>query len=415
MVKHGAGSEKRPGQVTVAPRIPPMVIPLLSLLLIICCAASYFANVAIADNNAAKTAEALAAVQTAAAVNASATGQAIAQVEATTIAQTAQAQGDNDGDGLSNNDEINLFGTNPDLADSDGDGLNDGLEINVHNTKPLIADTDGDGLNDGDEIFTYNTRPLNQDSDGDTLSDGAEITGGTEPTNRDTDGDGLPDNQDPDPLINQSSIPTEPVPPTPTPPPSATPSPTSAPPPTSEPTSTATPTITPSATRTSTPTATITPVGITVTEDCIGVNPDALEIRAIDGDWRIVSGGSSILLNFDEKLDEAQTSLAIMEYYRFTEFCFVGRPDSSMQYFLVNNQSPQGSFPGEDCIGFNPDTLEIQLISGDWRIVDSSSILLNFDEKLDEAQTSLAILQFYRFNQQCFVGRPDPSMEYFRR
>jgi hypothetical protein len=41
------------------------------------------------------------------------------------------ADGDADGDGLSNVDELNLHGTDPDLADSDGDGIGDGAEVNL--------------------------------------------------------------------------------------------------------------------------------------------------------------------------------------------------------------------------------------------------------------------------------------------
>ena len=36
---------------------------------------------------------------------------------------------DSDGDGLSDDDEINIYGTNPNLADTDGDGVGDGVEV----------------------------------------------------------------------------------------------------------------------------------------------------------------------------------------------------------------------------------------------------------------------------------------------
>ncbi|MFQ5910529.1 MAG: ABC transporter substrate-binding protein, partial [Thermoplasmata archaeon] len=38
------------------------------------------------------------------------------------------------------------------VTDSDGDGLSDWEEENVYGTEPLEADTDGDGMNDGDEV-----------------------------------------------------------------------------------------------------------------------------------------------------------------------------------------------------------------------------------------------------------------------
>ncbi len=98
-----------------------------------------------------------------------------------------------DGDGLTNDEEIQL-GTDPHNPDTDGDGLRDGEEVHVYHTDPLKFDTDGDGLSDGDEVLKYHTDPLKYDTDGDGLSDGDEVLRyHTDPLNKDTDGDGLTD------------------------------------------------------------------------------------------------------------------------------------------------------------------------------------------------------------------------------
>jgi PKD repeat protein len=137
---------------------------------------------------------------------------------------------DDDGDGLSNADEVAL-GTDPNDADTDDDGLTDSEEVNGYiydgydqhvdygqliTSDPLLADTDGDGLNDGDEFGiethprdpdtdddglldgeegfgTGATDPLDPDSDDDNLLDGEEIDIGTDPLDDDTDDDGIPD------------------------------------------------------------------------------------------------------------------------------------------------------------------------------------------------------------------------------
>ncbi len=65
--------------------------------------------------------------------------------------------------------------------DSDGDGLSDFDEIYIYGTDPLNPDTDGDGLTDYEEIYVYGTDPLNPDTDGDGFSDGQEIEMGTDP------------------------------------------------------------------------------------------------------------------------------------------------------------------------------------------------------------------------------------------
>ncbi len=98
---------------------------------------------------------------------------------------------DRDGDNLTNSDETNIYGTDPDDIDSDDDQVNDGLEVQVYGTDPLNIDTDGDGLDDGREILVNGTNPLVNDTDGDGLNDGQEvIIFGTDPLVPDLDSDG---------------------------------------------------------------------------------------------------------------------------------------------------------------------------------------------------------------------------------
>ncbi|MBN2115232.1 MAG: PD40 domain-containing protein [Anaerolineales bacterium] len=104
-------------------------------------------------------------------------------------------QEDSDGDGLTNNEEIDL-GTDPFAADTDGDGLLDGEEVKTYGTNPLLPDTDADGLQDGEEVHRYMTDPLNPDTDDDGLLDGDEIARGTDPLRPDTDNDGLSDGEE---------------------------------------------------------------------------------------------------------------------------------------------------------------------------------------------------------------------------
>ncbi|MBL4866475.1 MAG: hypothetical protein JKY67_08875, partial [Pseudomonadales bacterium] len=102
---------------------------------------------------------------------------------------------DGDGDGISDDDETNIYGTDPNNADSDGDGLNDGDELGA-GTDPLNPDSDGDGLLDGTEV-AIGTDPLDTDSDNDGLTDGQEVSLGTNPNYPDSDGDGVGDAVDP--------------------------------------------------------------------------------------------------------------------------------------------------------------------------------------------------------------------------
>ena len=121
------------------------------------------------------------------------------------------AGGDIDGDGLTDEDEVNVHGTDMDSPDTDQDGKSDGAEI-ADGSNPLVAqefDSDGDGLTDREETFTHLTNELQSDTDGDGIGDGQEISLGLDPltfnapdpvgpsprdtTPADSDGDGLSD------------------------------------------------------------------------------------------------------------------------------------------------------------------------------------------------------------------------------
>ncbi|MHA2459859.1 MAG: SBBP repeat-containing protein [Candidatus Thorarchaeota archaeon] len=90
---------------------------------------------------------------------------------------------DSDFDELSDSEEIITYGTDPLNPDSDGDGMLDGAEV-AAGTDPLVPDAnvdeDGDGLSNIDEI-NIGTDPFNIDSDGDGLSDGYEYSMGLDP------------------------------------------------------------------------------------------------------------------------------------------------------------------------------------------------------------------------------------------
>ena len=226
------------GQLDVRPLIPTWMLPLfLALMFILCFAGAGLFTFWNSRNNQATraaetaTAEIIALVQTnvaegTAAAEMTAQFESAAADSATTEAMTAEAEGDDDGDGLSNNREAEL-GTQPDNADTDGDGLNDGQEVNQYGTNPKQQDSDGDTLSDGEEVNTHGTSPSNPDTDGDGVTDGVEVAGGSDPL----------------------------LPPTSTPIPSDTP------------TGTPLPTATPTASLTPSPTFTPTPVKVQLTPE----------------------------------------------------------------------------------------------------------------------------------------------------
>jgi hypothetical protein len=180
------------GQLDVRPVIPMWLVPLLGILLLVLCltGAGMLGFFNSRNTEATQTAQALAGGQAATTMTAEAQ-QTVSFLEtmvaadsdaatATVLALTAEAAGDNDGDGLSNAQEL-AAGTDPDNPDTDGDGLNDGQEVNQFGTNPKQQDTDGDTLSDGAEVNDHGTSPTNPDTDGDGATDGVEVNGGTDP------------------------------------------------------------------------------------------------------------------------------------------------------------------------------------------------------------------------------------------
>lgn len=124
--------------------------------------------------------------------------------DSTVKAQFLRNDGDEDGDGLTNADEINgwivdgkpvKYNVDPLVSDTDGDGLNDKVEIIEWFSDPTAPDTDSDGLADGVEVLTHKTDPTLADTDRDGLTDFEETRkeSVTLPTNGDMDLDGIPD------------------------------------------------------------------------------------------------------------------------------------------------------------------------------------------------------------------------------
>jgi hypothetical protein len=103
------------------------------------------------------------------------------QVYGLSDANSADALGDLDGDGVSNADEYDN-GANPIVVDSDADGLTDFEEIVTYSTHPANADSDGDGLSDEAEVVTHQSDPWDTDTDADGYLDLDEVLYGGDPT-----------------------------------------------------------------------------------------------------------------------------------------------------------------------------------------------------------------------------------------
>ena len=107
-------------------------------------------------------------------------------VDASLVPGQPAPQVDSDGDGISNQDEIQIYGLNAFDNDTDDDGLGDGDELynRYGYSYPNLYDSDYDGLSDLEEIaclFGYCTSAIAFDTDFDGFSDRDEIYNGGNP------------------------------------------------------------------------------------------------------------------------------------------------------------------------------------------------------------------------------------------
>lgn len=153
-------------------------------------------------------------------------------------------------------------------------------------------------------------------------------------------------------------------------------------------------------------------------EDCVALNYHTAQVRYLNGRFKIVDG-SHVAFDFGASRAEADKALAILRAYKIKHSCFVGRPEPSLEYLLnERGLAPVGNLvASEDCILFNNDLAQVKWIvaSRSWKIVEGGKWLLDFGTKQHEANEALRLIKRYKFNQQCFVGRPHPSLKYWKR
>ena len=149
-----------------------------------------------------------------------------------------------------------------------------------------------------------------------------------------------------------------------------------------------------------------------IKEDCLDFNTRDVTLKKESNGYLLTDGRSRMKV-FPNR-EEARKALRTIRHYRLDSHCFVGRPQPSMEYWLADGQAPDGAMPNEDCIAFDPAKLRLQKEGSNWLMTDGRSRMRIFPNK-SEAQQALRIIQEYGFNRTCYIGRPDPSMTYFRK
>ncbi len=142
-------------------------------------------------------------------------------------------------------------------------------------------------------------------------------------------------------------------------------------------------------------------------ENCEQFDPEQLTVKG-----RYLYLGQRRFLRLKNQND-AQKALQIIQHYQMDSKCSV-KGDEFM-YFLSQGEAPKGKkLPGEDCIPFNPDKIEVKKIGGRWKIVEGNHWMFDFDQDEKTTRKVYDIIKYYGFAQSCYVGRPHPPMSYMK-
>lgn len=147
-------------------------------------------------------------------------------------------------------------------------------------------------------------------------------------------------------------------------------------------------------------------------EDCLAFRTAGVSLSR-DGSAWLLTDGTSRMKTFDVE-QEGEQALGIIRNYGMDSRCFVGRPDPSIEYWLAGGRAPEGAMRGEDCIAFNPETLDLIESGGTWFLANGRSRMMAFPDE-NEGREGRAIIRRWGFTQMCYVGRPNASFTYFRR
>jgi hypothetical protein len=149
-------------------------------------------------------------------------------------------------------------------------------------------------------------------------------------------------------------------------------------------------------------------------DDCLAIDSKRVQVRQVAGSWKIVDGNQQVL-DFGTVQANANRAKDIIVYYEFDRICFVGRPHPPMTYFTINGHAPSGAMAGEDAIAFDLAGVVAQQLGESWIVTDGPTRLLDFGGNEADALHAVTIIKRYGFTHQCFVGRPNAPMMYFRK
>lgn len=91
-----------------------------------------------------------------------------------------------------------------------------------------------------------------------------------------------------------------------------------------------------------------------------------------------------------------------------------GTPAAPVVAAAVPPATPAVAPETEDCVAINPEDVYVAPSERGWKVNDFEHTILNFGTNKVSAVKASHVMEFYRFDEQCYVARPHPKMIYWR-
>jgi len=153
-------------------------------------------------------------------------------------------------------------------------------------------------------------------------------------------------------------------------------------------------------------------------------NPQSLVVNEFKGGWGVMDGTNPTRAFFScgqDRRAEAEQVLQVMQHYGMTEQQWIGK--TGMDIFLASGQAPEGSYPSEKCVSFDPQSLKVEqknlmskknrdeVVRTYWALTDDRKTYRDFRDDQEGAEKALEFIRSHGFTNKCYVG----SFQYWRR
>ena len=148
--------------------------------------------------------------------------------------------------------------------------------------------------------------------------------------------------------------------------------------------------------------------------ECTKFKPANITVSRTSSGYAVTEYNKSILQVGGSRA-EARLALHLMQFYSMTRVCRVAGTEPAFTYYKSGEKSPRGAVAGEDCVGFNPKKVKHVKKGDTYFLVEGSRSIVALGKNEGAAKKVRSIVREIGFKNICYVGRPQPSMVYFRK